>query len=353
MMSKITIKFRFSFYSLLIFSLPIFWAACNSSSTDQSASQQQTEQTGDPIVDALSSQIAQEPDVADHYFQRAQALYQREAYDEAITDMEQAMALDSTNIDYYHFLADVYLDYFRSRKALETLYKAINLYPERIPTLLKLSEFQMIVEQYEQGLATTRRILKIDPLNAEAYFMQGLIQENKGDTAMALDAYLKAGENDPQLIDAWINLGNLLDAVQDPRAEQYFDNALRVDSTNLAALLGKGNFYYTQGELEKALEMFEKIKAIDRQYPHAYFNSGLIYLEMEEPDKAYDQFDQTVRVSPLYRAAYYYRGRSSEMRGDLETARIDYQNALKSGGSYPAAEEALADLELLLKQQEQ
>lgn len=308
--------------------------------------------TGDPQIDALTAIINNEPGVAGHYFNRANALYQREAMDEAIADMESALKLDSTNIEYLHLLADIYLDYFRSRKALEVLYRAVRMYPQRIPTLLKLSEFQMIVEQYDQGLATTDRILKIDPLNAEGWFMKGLIQENRGDTAAALDAYLRAGESDPLLIDAWINLGALLDAVRDPRAGLYFDNALRVDSLNSEALLGRGNAYFSQGQFEEAISTFNTIKRIDPQFPQAYFNTGLVYMELENWDEAYREFDLSIRSNPLYRVAYYYRGRSSEFRGDLETAKIDYQNALKLGGSFPAAEEALAHVELMLNRSE-
>ena len=348
-MGKVTIKQRVFFFLYPAILAASLFSSCSSGSSGE---KQLVPETGDPLIDALTVQITEEPDVAEHYYNRAQALYQREAMDEAIADMKSAIEIDSTNIEYLHLLADIYLDYFRSRKALETLYKAVKLYPKRIQTLLKLSEFQMIVEQYDQGLATTERIHKIDPFNAEGWFMKGLIQENRGDTAAALDAYLRAGESDPQLIDAWINLGALLDAVRDPRAGLYFDNALRVDSLNPEALLGRGNAYFTQGMLDEAIATFDKIKRIDPQFPQAYFNTGLVHLEREEWDEAYQQFDLCIRANPLYRLAYFYRGRSSEYRGDLETAKIDYQNALKLGGSFPAAEEALSHVELLLKRPE-
>jgi tetratricopeptide (TPR) repeat protein len=345
---KVTIKQQVFFFPLLIIFFSTLAPSCSSPGS-KTQPIPEAMLTGDPLIDELSSRILEESDNAALYFKRAEALYQREAMDEAIADMEKALSLDSTNIDYLHFLADIYLDYFRSRKALETLYKAVKLNPKRIPTLLKLSEFQMIVEQYDQGLATTERIHQIDPFNAEAWFMQGLIQENRGDTASALDAYLKAGESDPMLIDAWIHLGRLLDEVRDPRAGLYFDNALRVDSLNAEALLGRGNAYFTQGMLEEAIATFEKIKRIDPQFPKAYFNSGLVYMELQDWDEAYNQFDVCVRVNPLYRLGYFYRGRASEQRGDLKTAKIDYQNALKMGGSFPAAEEALANVEIMIK----
>ena len=85
--------------------------------------------------------------------------------------------------------------------------RAVALYPQRIATLLKLSEVQLILKQHNTALETIDRILRIDPQNPEAYFMFGMIFKEMGDTARAVNSFQEAVELDADLIDAWINLG--------------------------------------------------------------------------------------------------------------------------------------------------
>jgi len=57
-----------------------------------------------PQIDNLDQQIANNPNDPVLYFNRAQIYFKNEGYDEAIQDMAYAMQLDSTNIEYHHFL---------------------------------------------------------------------------------------------------------------------------------------------------------------------------------------------------------------------------------------------------------
>lgn len=336
--SKINV--RFYILLLLATGVLIHWQSCGSS--DSNKQEERYAQTGDPVIDALTNQIAENPEKADPWFQRAQAFHQQEAYDQAISDMNQAMNRDSTNLEYYHFLTDVFLDYFRSKKALQTITKASKIQPDHIPTLLKLAETYMIVEQFGAAEKVTKDILKLDPEHSETLFLRGLIFEEKEENQKAVDNYLSAAEIDPENTDAWINLGRMLDATRDARAAQYFQNAIQVDSSNLEAWLGLGNHYFNMEQYEKAVEIFDKMHFLNAQYPHSYFNKGLLYLETGEPEKAWLAFDMTLEVDVMYVKAYYYRGLASEQMGDLKAAKGDYMGALQFFPEYEEAKQGLA-----------
>jgi len=96
--------------------------------------------TGDNLVDQLTEQINAEPDNPELLYQRATTLHEKEEYEAAIRDLTKAMSIDSLQPKYYHLLSDNYMDYFKSRKALDVMEEAGRLFNERIPTLLKLSE---------------------------------------------------------------------------------------------------------------------------------------------------------------------------------------------------------------------
>ncbi len=297
--------------------------------------------TGNPAIDGLSAEIARNPNDAGLYAERGRMFYENNGYDEAIRDMNKALSLDSTNVDYMHLLADVYLDYFKSRQALRTMEQAAGLYPERIPTLLKLSEFQMILRQYEESMKTIDRILKLDPQNAEAYFMFGMNFKELGDTVRSINSFQKAVELNSELIDGWINLGQLYASIGDPLAMRYFDNAIRVAPDNITALHARADYLSDIGQLPEAIEMYRRIVRIDQQYEEAYFNSGLIYLDMDSVEQARQQFDLAVKTSPTHIRAYYFRGLAQEMLGNAEAAKADYEQALQMAPNYEDAQEGL------------
>ena len=108
--------------------------------------------TGDPVIDGLTEAIKATPDDPSLYLKRSEIFYERKAYDQAVQDLARVMKLDSTNLRAHHLLADVYLDSYQSALALQTMQRAAMLYPDSINTKLKLSEFQLILKQYDGAL---------------------------------------------------------------------------------------------------------------------------------------------------------------------------------------------------------
>ena len=299
----------------------------------------------DPVIVQLTGEIEKKPEDAALYFSRAQRYYDAEGYDEALQDLQSALRLDSTNAVYLHLLADVYLDYFRSREALKTMEKAATLHPSRIPTLLKLSEFQFILKQYEPSMQTIDKILRQDPQNAEAYFMMGQNFKETGDTARAINSFQQSVENDPDLIDGWINLGQLHAALGNSIAERYFDSAIRIDPNAIPTLHAKAYYLQERGQLLPAIRLFEKIARIDPQYADAHYNTGLLYLDLDSLPQAYRAFDRAIQTNPVHIRSYFYRGLCSEMQGQTEKARADYKQALSFSPDYSDATNALKRLE--------
>ena len=161
-------------YCLLCFSLFLLWA-CNNDPEKNAPTSQNGQ---DPALAKLNDLVAQNPNNDSILYLRARAYYELDAYDEAIRDLSKAIQIDSMQPAYYHLLGDALLDYARpgdSKRALDVMELAAQRFPTRYATLLKLSEFQLIVRQHSEALKTLDKILQRDPQNAEAFFMAGRI----------------------------------------------------------------------------------------------------------------------------------------------------------------------------------
>lgn len=330
---------------LFLIALPLmllFINACDSEIKDEAADNPELSSSGNPAIDGLSQKIAGNPNDATLYAARAGVWLQNGGYDEAIVDLQSALLLDSTNVEYHHILADLYLDYFRSRLALKTMERVVRLHPKRIPTLLKMAEVQLILKLYNQSLYTLERVRVIDPQHPEMYFMFGSVFREMGEIDRAINSYQSAVENNSDLIDAWFKLGELWAEKGESIAEKYFDNALRVDSNHVEALKAKAIYLAnTKNDLPGAVKLYRKINVLTPQNEEGFLDTGLVFLDMDSLDNAYECFDIAVKNSPTYIKAYYYRGVASELKGDFAKAKIDYEDALKMAPNYEKAQEAL------------
>lgn len=300
--------------------------------------------TGDPAIDEISRALADNPNDPALYFQRAELFYDKQAYDQAIQDLAALMKLDSNNLRAHHLLADVYLDHYQSAQALRTLERAVALYPDSLRTRLKLSEFQLILKQYDGAYKTLQGILDIRPGYSEALFMLGLTFRDQGKTAEAIGALQSAVEQDPELTEAWVILGDLMDRQKNPLAAQYFDNATRVDPKNIPAWHAKAYFLQNNDRIPEALAIYRQIHALDAQYPEAYLNSTILYLYLDSLDAAEKEVDILNRIDPTNAAGWFYKGRILLGRKKIAEARLMFEQALRLDPDYAQAKDALGEL---------
>ncbi len=298
--------------------------------------------TGDKAIDELSLLIVKDPLNPDLRYKRALRLYDKSMLDECIEDMRIAITADSLKPEYYHLVSDAFLDNNLSSKALQSMEKVAALYPERIPTLLKLAETQYILKQYDPAINTCNNILKIDRQNAEAYFMLGSILKDMGETKRAINAFQTATEMNAKLTDAWIALGNIFAEKKDKAAEKFYNNALSIDPKNINSLHAMAYYLQESNKVDEAIGMYEQILAIDPAYKDAYLNAGILQLEKRNLDKAYEYFNIMVGVDPKDWAGYHYRGAVNMEKGNFKDAQADFQSSLNLNNENTKANELIA-----------
>lgn len=306
---------------------------------------------GVPEVDAITEKILQSPNDTTLYIARYKALMNIEEFERAIRDAEKLRQLDSNNLAYYRFLANAYFDNNQSLPAIKTLESAIAKHPNDIYTKLSLAEMHLIVEAHDQSLVILDNLLKDNPYNTQIMYMRGLVLKDRKDTMQALQAFQNVVQQDADHLEAYLQLSELSDALNNPIALQYIDNALRIDSVNQVALMKKAQYFHQRGKLDEAIVWYQKNIEAHPLVAEPAYNLGLLYLEQGDATKdkkkyelAHKYFHIATQNDVQFGEAYYYRGLASEKLGKINEARQDYENAIAMGEQLGLAEKALEQL---------
>ena len=275
---------------------------------------------------------------------QAEQYLQTQNYLGAASLLEEAIKIDSLNLHIHHALADAYLDGMQSRKALEVMERAASQFKDSIQTQLKLSEYQVILKQYPSALTTLNYIHSKYPSNADAFLMKGIALKEQGDTLAAIRAFQNATREEPAMLDAWLNAGQLAGHLQDQDALAYFDAGLRVKPDDLALLAAKAQYLAYRKEAKAAIEVYRQLLKGEPDHSQTYFELGLIYLDLDSLMKSKDHFNLAIQTEPLYSRAYFYRGVTFELLEEKERALSDYQQAYHLN---PADEDAAQGIQRL------
>jgi tetratricopeptide (TPR) repeat protein len=313
---------------LLYFIIFLLFSSCKNETTQQ-LTNGSAPITGDAEIDKLTIEIERDPLNAKLRYGRALKLYDKKMLDECIEDMRVAITIDSINPDYYHLVADAFLDNNLSSKALQSMEKVVKLYPERIVSLLKYAEFQHILRQSQAAILTCNEIIRLDPQNAEAYFMLGTILKDMGENQRAINSFQTATEMDEKLTDAWVSLGNLYAEKKDKKAIIYYQNAIDIDSKNPSAKQALAYFFQQNNNIDKAITVYEEIINAHPAYTDAYFNCGILLTEKKQFNQALEKFNILLGISPQDLEAYYYRGLIYKELKFYDKALSDFENANK------------------------
>jgi tetratricopeptide (TPR) repeat protein len=133
------------------------------------------------------------------------------------------------------------------------------------------------------------------------------------------------------------------------QAVRYFSAAIQLDPNNTAALQGRGNCHYAQGEYSDALADYQRVQALSpsdglAQFiakvqakvgatpaaaapiaapaSNPYFDQGVSYFQQKQYAPAAQAFQKAAQQDPNNYKPYYYLGFSQMMLGDYKNAAV-------------------------------
>ena len=159
---------------------------------------------------------------------------------------------------------------------------------------------------YNQAIEYYQKVLQLNPNLAEAYYNLGLAYGSLGQYQKAIEYFQKSIQLDPNLAEAYYFLGNAYVRLgQYQQAIEYYQKSLQLNPNDASAYNNLGLAYRKIGQYQKAIEYCQKALQLDPNFAKAYYNLGVAYLNLGQYQKAKENL---LKAKELFQKQGDYQG---------------------------------------------
>jgi tetratricopeptide (TPR) repeat protein len=270
---------------------------------------------------------------AEMYEKLAKVNLKLKAYSQAVSNMQKAVLLDSTNVAYFNTLG---LAYYYSKDTLNSyaaFKKALDLDSNFVYARYNLARYYYDVGSYESAASDFTKVIKIDPpdlSDAEMYKLRGMTYVKLKDYNLALKDLEMSVKLNPEDADAVYSKGYvLLNMGNDTAALADFNKSIEIDSNHAGGLMQVGYFTYKQGNYDQAIKLLRKSIQINPKDTNALFNLANVYFDMQKYTDAINYYNKAIEANPGFKQIFLNRGSSYYNLGFFRQAASDWENAIK------------------------
>lgn len=207
-------------------------------------------------------------------------------YQNALEEINRALAMDSTDTDYYLVKADYLYELGRTRDALDVLTFYISKEPDEFYGYYRRGFFKYCTDDFDGGIEDFTTALVLKPDYTYALVERGECYRHKGDVAAARADFIKALEY--SMVDSMV-VDNMADEGSSNRLKGEKDFNVN-DEGNLKLIsydedCNAQYAYWGLGKKEFAIAVQDSILA-HNQDKGSYYDAACLYSKMGECDKA-------------------------------------------------------------------
>ena len=206
--------------------------------------------------------------------QKAKGLLDQNRFEEGITLLKQAIALDKNNIQSHLYLAFAYTNIKHFNQAVDEYRTVVGLSPREADFQFGLGTALLDVEKYAEARAALERAHELNPGDVRYRIAIGNAYMREKDYHSAYDAYLKALGYAPDSPLVHALLGDVEEQLnRHADALSEYDATLRLDPKNQSAILGRATALAGLKRFDEAEKIMRDLVA--RSPKEAATHSGL------------------------------------------------------------------------------
>jgi tetratricopeptide (TPR) repeat protein len=262
--------------------------------------------------------VAEEPIYADAENNLAGILLEQHHYDEAMSHYQHAAQIKPSSTAYFN-LGNTLADAFRARH--------------------DTNFFAQSVQAYQQAL-------QFDPDSYATHNNFGMILQDGNQITLAITEFEAAVRAKPDFELGHFNLANALNrANRLDEAIAHYHAAAALKPDRVETFANAGVCYAREGKMEEAAREFRRVVELNPRDSAGWGNLGNALGSQNKLDEAIVCYQKALAIDPADYQSEFNLGLSLLHLNRRDEARTHFQAALRIQPGYPAAKQALSDLD--------
>ena len=212
----------------------------------------------------------------------------------------------------------------------ETLYRRVlAIQPRNAEALHFLGYMLFQAGRPESGLEMIERAIAIDPKRADFHCNRGVVLSTMRRHEESIQAYRAALALKPDFAEVYYNLGTALHAKrQTDEAIDAYRQALNLRPNYPDAYNNLGTLLQMKGRLEESAAAYRQALKLQPNFAESAFNLGHVLRNLGQLEDAIASFRQAINIRPNYADPHYFLGNALMSKGDWDEAVAAYRRAL-------------------------
>ncbi|MBQ4122926.1 tetratricopeptide repeat protein [bacterium] len=285
----------------------------------------------DDVLDFLYKNVQNSPMDANSYYEFAYELHKANKIDDAINFYLETIKLDNKKIDAYVNLSQAYRQKKNYKDAFAIIQKAKAVAPDNEQVK---KQYDLISNEYSSNLYSIATnayeggeyqkaisfYKSIKPATEDSLIGIAASYQALSNSEEAIKYYIQAMELSPKNEQIPVYIASLYVNNNDNiSAKKYIDIALNINPANKNAielnqylsaknseeLIAQAMTLYNEQKYDDAIQMFDKILAVDSTNATVYYYRALSYDGLNNYQKAIEDYKLTLKYAPDMLIAYY------------------------------------------------
>ena len=236
----------------------------------------------------------------EYYFYDALSAKAQGKYDEAFNLFQHCYALDSTNANVLSELSGFYNVLGEKSKALVYLQKAVDKEPDNYYYNMMLATLNRDLDQKEAAIDIYKKILETHADKTDVFMALAEVYNDNGDLQKAIDVLNELEKSVGVRESITLNKFRLYSMLSEKtKAFDEIESIINKNPDNLSYILLLGDLYMQDNQLDKSIEQYKKVEAIDPDLPALVLSMVTYYEKVGEPKLAQEEINRAL-VSPMF-----------------------------------------------------